>query len=71
MRFKQNKKDGSCKIYFEKHEIKIISKKGYLYLSDIFLRHFGNHLVKIVSDWNMNFSDKVKSICTETNLTKK
>jgi len=61
MRFTQNKEDGSCNIYFSEREQKIINEKGQLYLSAENLRHFGNHLVKIVSEWQVNFSEELKN----------
>jgi hypothetical protein len=58
MIFKQYE-DGSCDIEFSKEEIEILSKKGKLHLSDINLRHFGNYLVKIVSEWQIKFKEDV------------
>jgi hypothetical protein len=58
MIFKQYE-DGSCDIEFSKEEIETLSKKGKLHLSDISLRHFGNHLVKIVSEWQIKFKEDV------------
>jgi len=66
MEFKQNKFDGSCKIYFSKDEIDSINKNKYLFLTDIFLRHFGNNLVRIVSDWNSVFRQEVKDLDTKS-----
>lgn len=60
MKIIQNKEDGSCHIYFSDNERKIINEKGALYLSDEALRHFGNHLVKIVSNWNVYFNKDLK-----------
>ena len=54
MIFKQFK-DGSCDIEFSLKERFILFTKGKLHLSPEGLRHFGNHLVKMVSDWNANF----------------
>ena len=60
MKIIQNNEDGSCHIYFSDNERKIISEKGALFLSDEALRHFGNHLVKIVSLWNLSFKKDLK-----------
>jgi len=60
MIFKQNKEDGSCEIIFSENEIKIIKEKKKFYLDAESLRHFGNVLMKMVADWNMNFNDELK-----------
>ena len=60
MIFKQNKEDGSCEILFSENEIKIINEKKKFYLDAESLRHFGNVLMKMVADWNMNFNDELK-----------
>ena len=60
MIFKQNKKDGSCEIIFTENEIKILNEKKTIYLDAVSLRHFGNTLVKMVAEWNMNFNDELK-----------
>ena len=59
MEFKQYK-NGSCDIKFSWKERIILFFTGKLHLSNIGLRHFGNHLVRIVSEWNLNFDEKVK-----------
>jgi|13_taG_2_1085334.scaffolds.fasta_scaffold05181_5 hypothetical protein len=66
MKFVQ-KKDGSADIIFSNEEIKIITNTNKLTLGDEALRHFGNNLVKIVSDWNLNFNKKIQNLQTEEN----
>tara|TARA_R110000796_G_scaffold68718_2_gene157268 strand:- start:79 stop:297 length:219 start_codon:yes stop_codon:yes gene_type:complete len=63
MKFVQ-KENGSCDIIFEEHEIKIIKEKNKLHLPPETLKHFGNVIAKIVMDWNVNFSDELKSLQT-------
>lgn len=58
MKFKQFE-DGSCDIEFSLKERWIIFKKGKIHLSDENLRHFGNHLIKIVMDWQLKFNEEV------------
>ena len=55
MRFVQHK-DGSCDIVFSKEETKIILNKNKITLTAEGLRDFGNNLVKIVAEWNLNFN---------------
>lgn len=64
MRFKQYE-DGSCDIEFSEEEINIINKNSKLKLSSEHLRHFGNHLVKIVSDWNLKFNKDIANLDTK------
>ena len=64
MKFKQYE-NGSCDIEFSKEELKIISKKKCIHLSEEALRHFGNNLVKIVADWQVKFSEEVKNKITD------
>ena len=52
--------DGSADIIFEDSEITILTQKKKLHLDAEGLRHFGNMLVKIVSEWNMNFNEDIK-----------
>ena len=59
MKFNQ-KEDGSCDIIFSWREIFIILRKRKLILTAEYLRHFGNGLVKIVSDWNLKFNEETK-----------
>jgi len=60
MKFKQYN-DGSCDIEFSWKERFILFKKGKLHLSDEYLRHFGNNLVRIVADWQLKFREEVKN----------
>ena len=64
MIFKQNKIDGSCEILFSDEEKKIINDKQKIFLDAESFRHFGNVLMKMVADWNINFNDKLKSRIT-------
>ena len=66
MIFKQYE-NGSCDIEFSKEEIEIISKKGKIHLTDENLKHFGNNLIKIVSDWHFKFNDELKNKMTYKN----
>jgi predicted nuclease of restriction endonuclease-like RecB superfamily len=59
------KEDGSCDIEFTKEELKIIAEHKKIFLPAEGLRHFGNALVKIVGDWNMNFNENVKELLTD------
>lgn len=58
MIFKQ-KEDGSCDIVFSWKERFILFFKGKLYFSDETLRHFGNNLVKMVSEWQIKFKKDI------------
>lgn len=64
MIFKQYN-NGSCDIIFSDEEVKIIQEKKILHISDEFLRHFGNHLVKIVTEWQLNFKEPIRNIATK------
>jgi len=57
MIFKQYE-NGSCDIIFSKKERLKLFLKGKIHLSDENLRHFGNNLVKIVSDWQLKFKEE-------------
>ena len=63
MKFKQYK-NGSCDIEFSLKERWIILKKGKIHLSDENLRHFGNNLIKMVMDWQLNFNEEIKNKTT-------
>jgi hypothetical protein len=63
MKFNQ-KKDGSCDMIFSWKEIFIILRKRKLTFTPEGLRHFGNVLVKIVSDWNIRFNTELKNKST-------
>jgi len=67
MDFKQ-KKDGSCTLNFNDKEIDIIKTKKQIHFTPEALRHFGNVLMKIVIDFNQNFTDEVKDLCTEGSI---
>jgi len=58
MKFKQYE-NGSCDIEFSIKERWIILKKGKIHLSDEALRHFGNKLVQMVSEWNLKFREDI------------
>ena len=58
MIFKQYE-NGSCDIEFSKEEINILVKKGKLHLSDETLKHFGNNIIKIVADWQIQFKKEI------------
>jgi len=58
MKFKQYK-NGSCDIEFSWKERLLLFRKGKLHLSDEYLRHFGNNLVKIVMDWQLKFKEDI------------
>jgi hypothetical protein len=64
MKFKQYQ-NGSCDIEFSWKERYKLFIKGKLHLSDEGLRHFGNNLVKIVSEWNMQFNNDIKNKSTQ------
>jgi len=63
MIFKQ-KEDGSCDIIFSWKERFTLFFKGKLYFSDETLRHFGNNLVKIVSEWQIKFREDIANKIT-------
>ena len=69
MKFKQFE-NGSCDIEFSFKERWIIIKKGKIHLSDEMLIHFGNHLVKMVMDWQLKFKEDVanKTTFTDTKI---
>ena len=69
MIFKQYE-DGSCDIEFSWKERLILFRKGKLHLSDEYLRHFGNNLVRLVSEWNMKFKEEItdKSTFEDTKI---
>jgi hypothetical protein len=66
MKFKQYN-NGSCDIEFSLKERWIILKKGKIHLSDEMLRHFGNHLVKMVMDWQLKFNEETQNKTTFEN----
>ena len=58
MKFKQYE-NGSCDIEFSLKERWILFKKGKLHLSDEYLRHFGNNLIKVVIEWQTKFNEEI------------
>ena len=69
MKFKQYE-NGSCDIEFSWKERLILFRKGKIHLSDENFRHFGNTLVKMVSDWNFKFKEDIanKQTFTDTKI---
>jgi aromatic ring-opening dioxygenase LigB subunit len=69
MKFKQYE-NGSCDIEFSWKERIILFRKGRLHLSDENLRHFGNNLVRIVTDWQIKFNQDIanKQTFTDTKI---
>jgi hypothetical protein len=63
MKFKQYE-NGSCDIEFSWKERLLLFKNGKLHLSDEYLKHFGNNLVKIVMDWQIKFKEEVANKIT-------
>jgi hypothetical protein len=63
MKFKQHE-NGSCDVEFSLKERWIILKKGKIHLSDEALRHFGNKLVQMVSEWNLKFNKELQNKIT-------
>jgi hypothetical protein len=66
MKFKQYE-NGSCDIEFSWKERFILFRKGKLHLSDEYLRHFGNNLIKIVMDWQIKFKKEIANKETHNN----
>ena len=64
MKFDQ-KKNGSCDICFTDEEIEILKRKRKLHLSAEGLRHFGNCLVRIVGEFQVNFDKDTKNLITK------
>ena len=65
MEIKQYEKDGSAEIIFTEQEKNIINERGHLKLTPEGLRHFGNNLVKIVADFQINFNQEVRNLETK------
>ena len=61
MKFNQNE-DGSGEIIFAEEEIEILIKHKKLCMTPEFLRHFSNHLMKIVVNFNNKFDEKTKNL---------
>ncbi len=66
MKFKQYE-NGSCDIEISVKERWLILKKGKIHLSDEALRHFGNKLVQMVSEWNLKFKEETQEKLTYDN----
>jgi hypothetical protein len=66
MIFKQYE-NGSCDIIFSDEETKIIQEKQMIHLSDEALRHFSNHMIKIIMDWNTKFNPELQKLQTSVN----
>ena len=66
MKFKQYE-NGSCDIEFSVKERWLILRKGKIHFSDEALRHFGNNLVKMVSEWNLKFKKDTQEKLTYDN----
>jgi hypothetical protein len=58
--------NGSCDIEFSEEEIKILSERKKLHLSDENLKHFANNLMKLVVDWNSKLNEKTSKMMTTT-----
>ena len=56
--------DGSAEIIFNDQEKKIVNEKGSLKMTPEGLRHFGNQLVNIVADFQINFKKDVRNLET-------
>jgi len=67
MKFIQDNNNGSCDLVFSENEIEIIKTKGKLHFPEKTLRHIGNTLIKIVFDWNKNFTPGVNQLNTFDN----
>lgn len=67
MKFIQNSDDGACDIIFSDDEVEIIKNKKKLVLTAETLRHFGNTLVGMVSNWNLKFNEELQNKQTFTN----
>ena len=60
MKFFQ-KENGDCDLVFDDREIEIINNKKKICFTAEGLRHFGNNLVKMVTDWNMKFNKDLQN----------
>jgi hypothetical protein len=63
MKFEQQK-DGGATLIFSEKEIEIIKEKKQLLFTPEGLRHFGNNLVRIVAEWNLNFNKDIQDVVT-------
>tara|TARA_R100001129_G_scaffold83033_1_gene56495 strand:+ start:315 stop:527 length:213 start_codon:yes stop_codon:yes gene_type:complete len=53
-------KDGTGHIGFNDQEIHTLNKTKEIVMPPETLKHFGNHIVRIVAEWNANFNDDIK-----------
>ena len=60
MKFIQDNSNGSCDLIFDKEEIEIINKHKKICFTAESLNQFGNILMKIVVDWNINFNEDLQ-----------
>jgi hypothetical protein len=51
------KKDGSCDLVFEEHEIKIITEQKKLIFTKSFFKDFSNTMMKVIMDWTVHIAD--------------
>jgi hypothetical protein len=51
------KKDGSCDLVFEEHEIKIITEQKKLIFTKLFFKEFSNTMMKVIMDWTVHIGD--------------
>lgn len=58
------KKDGSGTIYFDDNELNVLNKTKKLEMSPYFLKHFCNHVMKIMIEFNENFEKDIKKMNT-------
>ena len=58
--------NGSCDIVFSDEEIKVINEKRMIHLNDQALKHFGDHLMNVIVQWQIKFKDQVKNSQTKS-----
>ena len=61
----EQKKDGSGIIKFSDQEIGILQKHKQLEMSPEFMKHFANHLARIIFSLQDNFKGEIKSLLTK------
>jgi hypothetical protein len=69
MEFRQYE-DGSADIVFSWKERFTLFFKGKIFFKAVDLKHFGNNLIHLVSQWNMKFNDKVQRLDTKSEKVK-
>ena len=69
MEFRQYK-DGSAHIVFSWKERLTLFFKGKIFFKSEDFRNFGNNLIHLVGQWNMNFNSDVKNLSTKDNKVK-